>query len=374
MPTQLKIALVYDWIDTPYGGAEKVLMALQEIFPQAVLFTSIYSPTNAPWAKNFLIKTSFLQKFPFRSFRIFTSLFMPLAFESLDLSAFNVIISVSSGPAKGVITRPDQLHINYCLTPPRYLFTHKKRYFQSIKYSQLPILKTLIDNMINYLTWWDLAASSRPDVYVPISRVVRKRIEKNYHRQTEAVIYPPVYMPKSSTITPAKSADYYLVVARLVGYKKVDVAIKACEQLHRKLVIVGTGSELHKLQMLAKSSNTIFVGNIGNDKLTKLYNQARALIMVGEEDFGITGLEALAMGVPVIVNTHSGVAELIEDGLQGVHLSDESVGSLITAIKKVETINFDPKKLQHQSQTYQLAVFKQQFKQLVTKKLQQFLV
>lgn len=357
----LKVALVYDWVDTRFGGAEQVLVNLHQIFPQAPLYTSIYNPDKALWAKDLKVIPSFLQKLPkiFFNHKLLVFL-LGLAFESFDFSDFDLVISVSSGPAKAVITTPEQLHINYCLTPPRYLFTHKDRYQSSFFIFRMPIFKQIFNLGIRYLKWWDISVSSRPDQIIPISQVVKKRVETIYKRKTADIIYPPVEI--ISNTSDQQSKDFYLVVSRLVPYKKIDVAIKACDQLNKKLIIIGEGEQRKKLERM--SSNKIkFLGNVSSQRLSDLYNQARALIMVGEEDFGITGLEALSFGVPVLVNKSSGVAELILNSTMGVHLPDEEVKSLKESILKLEQKKFDKKILKRQAKKFGQKNFKQNFYQ-----------
>lgn len=381
-----RVALVYDWVDTKYGGAEKVLLNLHQIFPDAPLFTSIFDPDQADWAKDFQVRVSFLQKFPkiLRNHKLLIFL-MGLAFESFDFSQFDLIISVSSGPAKGIITTPDQFHINYCLTPPRYLYSHRQRYLNQIKFGKLWIIDKLTNWSLNYLCWWDTVASSRPDIYIPISQVVKKRVEDIYQRKCAEVIYPPLVplslgsssstsadrhltlnqrddlLDLNSLSNKSKNLDYYLVVCRLVDYKRVDVAIKACESLGRKLIIVGKGEQKKRLQSISKSAMTIFVDSVTQEKLAKLYSQAKALIMVGAEDFGITGLEAMSYGVPVLVNQSSGVAELITDGQMGIHLIDENVSVLKKAIIRLESISFDRSKLRERAEQFDQENFKHTF-------------
>ena len=194
-----RIALVYDRVNTPYGGAEKVLLALHQAFPQAPLFTSVFHP-RAVWAKIFKIKTSFLQKVPFANqlHRFFVPL-MPLAFESLDLSMYDIIISVTSAEAKGIITRPNQLHVCYMLTPTRYLYSHRAHYEQTHWPFKIPLLNFFSRKLFDYLTWWDQVAAQRPDVIIPISGLVKKRIEKYYQRAVSDVIYPPVDLNEQKT-------------------------------------------------------------------------------------------------------------------------------------------------------------------------------
>ena len=191
-----KIALVYDHVNTPYGGAEKVLLALNKAFPNAPLFTSVYHP-RAKWAKVFKIKTSFLQKIPFaNSLHRFFAPLMPLAFESLNFSEYDIIISVTSATAKGIITKPNQIHICYMLTPTRYLHSHRTHYEKTHWPFKIPIISFISRKIFDYLAWWDQIASNRPDLIIPISNLVKKRVKKYYHSLSHDVIYPPINLSK----------------------------------------------------------------------------------------------------------------------------------------------------------------------------------
>jgi len=340
MLNRQKIAIVYDRVNTSFGGAEKVLLALHQLYPQADLFTSVYHRRKAQWAKVFNVKTSFLQKIPFakRWHRPFVVL-MPLVFESLDLRAYQIIISVSSAEAKGVITRSDQLHFSYLLTPPRYLYHYQESYWQKNKLLRWPIIKTLAKKSLNYLKKWDHLAIHRPDLIVPISQSVAKRIHKYYHLDHQPVIYPPVDVKTFQALLANKPLNtkeehtYYLVVSRLVPYKNIDLAIRACIKLDRQLIIVGDGPEYRHLKKLShellldknkKTANfkqIIFQKRVSDAQLSQLYAHARALLMPGIDDFGIVALEANLHALPVIIHQHSGASELLTDGQHALHLN-----------------------------------------------------
>src|SRR3989344_2621203 len=247
----MKVALVYDRVNK-WGGAERVLLALHKIFPDAPLYTSVYDNDKAPWAKVFKIKTSFLQNFPFASQNHeFYAPLMPLVFESFGFDEYDLVISVTSEAAKGVLTKPKTKHVCLCLTPTRYLWSGYNNYFID------PIFKLISKPFVWYLRWWDRVAAKRPDIYIAISQEVRSRIKRYYQRES-VVVYPPVELSnkakRTKHITP--NTKYFLVVSRLVPYKRIDVAIDACNALSYPLVIVGEGSEKKRLKELAGSTIT----------------------------------------------------------------------------------------------------------------------
>lgn len=397
-----KIAIVYDRVNTSFGGAEKVLLALQKIYPQADLFTSVYDAKKAQWAKAFKITTSFLQKIPLaKSFHRYFAPLMPLAFESLDLSHYQIIISVTSAEAKGVITRSDQLHLCYLLTPPRYLYHYQENYWQKTKILHWPIIKTIANQALRYLKKWDQLAIHRPDLILTISHSVAKRIEHYYQIKNCPVIYPPVDLDIFQKLISQQGHStysgnaYYLVVSRLVPYKNIDLAIKACIDLDRQLIIVGDGPDYRRLKklsqelLLAKNPKTanfkqiIFQKQVTNEQLSQLYGHARALLMPGIDDFGIVALEANLHGLPVIIHQHSGASELLLDGQQALHLNYPEImdpadftqysAELCQKMQSLETINFDleilPKKAIEYDTSHFLRNFNRQLTSAYRKKL-----
>ncbi len=230
--SHLKTALVYDRANTAYGGAEQVLIALKQIFPDADLFTSVYDPAAAEWTKNFSVKPSFLQSFPGakKHHRAYLPL-MPLAFEQLDLSDYKLVVSVTSAEGKGIISKPDQFHLCYLLTPPRYLYSHREQYLHSRPVLNLPGIRFFSNKILDYLTWWDQAAIYRPDAIIPISNLVRLRTAKYYQLEIE----DPVYPPSDVSLQPENKMPFdllkkhlngpdelVLTVSRLVAYKRID--------------------------------------------------------------------------------------------------------------------------------------------------------
>lgn len=366
-----KIAIVYDRVNTVYGGAEQVLLALQKIYPQAVLLTSVYDRQKARWAQNFLVKTSFLQKIPFaKNLHRYLAFLMPLAFESLDLSSFDIIISVTSAEAKGVVTRRDQLHFCYLLTPPRYLYHYKTEYLEKNPFLSLPLIKNLAKFLLSYLEKWDQIAIFRPDVVVPIAEIVRERAKDFYKKlQLAPVIYPPIDSSLLKIKTTLEKNDYYLMVSRLVPYKNVKAAILACQYLQRKLIIVGEGPEEKSLKEIAQDS-TIFKKNLHKTELAKLYQNCLGLLSPGLDDFGIAALEGNLFGKPVIINCLSGASELIKDRIHGLHLnyklgdSQEIIAqNLIRSIIELEKRKFDSRSLCQNALKYDTNSFVQSFDQ-----------
>lgn len=352
-----KVAIVYDRVNK-WGGAERVLLALHEIYPEAPLYTSVYDPDGAPWAKAFPeVVTSFLQKFPFaRSNHELLAPLMPLAFESFDLTRFDLVISVTSEAAKGIRTKPGTLHICYCLTPTRYLWSHADEYFKGLAF------KAVAKPFTDRLRKWDKIASQRPDKIIAISTEVNNRIKKYYDRDSN-IIFPPVNTSiiRINSVTEKK---HYLVVSRLVGYKRVDLVIEAFNKLGYPLVIVGTGREEKKLKRMA-GNNIKFAGQVSEKELTMYYGSAKALIMPQEEDFGIVAVEAQSFGVPVIAYKKGGAIDTVIPDKTGIFFEEQEPESLITAVRKFERMTFDPKVLKANSNKFSKDKFKREFVEVV---------
>jgi glycosyltransferase involved in cell wall biosynthesis len=267
----VKVALVYDRLNK-WGGAERVLLTLHKLFPLAPLYTSVYDRKKAPWADVFNVRTSFLQKLPFAMNHELFAALMPLVFESFNFDEFDLVISVTSEAAKGIITKPQTKHICYCLTPTRYLWSGYDEYFKN------PLLRLISKPAVWYLKFWDKIAAQRPDAFIAISKEIQLRIKKYYGRQS-SLVYPPVTFDArkwnlevrtlklenrslihpqissvkglASSFKPQASKDYFLIVSRLVPYKKIDLAIKTFNKLKLPLKIIGTGAEMKRLKAMA---------------------------------------------------------------------------------------------------------------------------
>ena len=300
----MKVALVYDRVNK-FGGAERVLLALHQLFPEAPLFTLVYDSKSAPWASVFRVIPTFINKLGFlKNKHEWLAPFAAMAFESHDLKGFDVIISITSSDAKAIITKPGQLHICYCLTPTRYFWSGEKQYAKDTKFKIIP------QWLHDYFRTTDLLISKRPDKYIAISNEVLDRIKKYYHRES-SVIYPSIDDKfYSLDFTPQNKRDYYLIVSRLVPYKKVDLAINAFNVLNKPLVVIGTGSELNRLKKIAGPSIK-FAGQVDDTQLINYYKGAKAVIFPQDEDYGLVPIEAQACGTPVIAYGKGGALETI---------------------------------------------------------------
>lgn len=387
-----KVALIYDRVNTPHGGAEQVLLSLHDLYPTAPLFTAIYDPQKAPWAKVFPeITASFLNKIPLlNKLHRWIPFLMPMTFESFDLNNFDIVISITSAEAKGVLTLPHQLHICYLLTPPRYLYQDREHSLSSHWIFSIPGMNWFASLFLNYLTWWDQQAIFRPDVIIPISERVSQRVRKYYPGiNPDKVIYPPVNINNHEALKKSKSfpkssvesnlpSSFLLIVSRLVSYKHIDQAILACNNLNKNLVIVGDGPEKKKLKTLTKkllqnnknqkkiSPEIIFYSNLPDKKLHTIYKKCDAFLMPGEEDFGIVALEANSYGKPVLINIKSGAAECIDHTIHGIHISQENVIEIEKAIISFEENTFEKTRLVHNSKKYDTNTFTENFKTTVS--------
>lgn len=356
----MKIALIHDYLNQ-YGGSERVLEALCEIFPNAPIYTLIYSEEATGGVfKNKEIRTSFLQKLPFsKKHHKFYPLLMPLAVEQFDLSYFDVVISTSSSFTKGVITKPKTLHINYCSTPTRFLWDDSHRYIDEFKYPW-PI-KKIVPLFISYLRVWDKEAALRPDLFIANSNFVKNRIKKYYGREAE-VIYPPIDASKYKISD--KVGDYFLMVGRLVSYKRFDLAIKVFNAIDKPLKIVGDGPERKRLHKIA-AGNVEFLGLVSDYKLPELYSQARALIFPQEEDFGLVPLEAMASGRPVIAYRGGGALETVIDGQTGIFFDQQTEVDLVQALGRFEFTEFDSQLIHRHALEFDKKIFQEKISRLL---------
>ncbi|HBL52236.1 MAG: hypothetical protein A3D24_02040 [Candidatus Blackburnbacteria bacterium RIFCSPHIGHO2_02_FULL_39_13] len=331
----MKVALVYDRVNK-WGGAERVLLALHELFPKAPLYTSVYNPKTAQWAEVFpKIIPSLLHYLPFARTRhdLYAPL-MPLAFKSFDFSGFDLVISVTSEAAKSIKVGDRTKHICYCLTPTRYLWSGYDQYFNT------KLRKIISWPLVKALRLWDKRAAQKPEVMIAISQAIADRIKKYYGREVE-VIYPPVDVSQVSRVLPVpQSSRYYLVVSRLVPYKKVDIVIKAFNKLKLPLVIVGTGSEEISLRRKSRSKNTSFIGQVTDGELAGFYKNCKALIFPQDEDFGIVAVEAQMWGKPVLAYHAGGALETVVEGKTGIFFNKQTIESIVQGVKRMERRSF----------------------------------
>ncbi len=356
----MKIALVHDYLIQD-GGAERVLMALHEIWPEAPIFALLHDPKRLGPAFNGKdIRTSFLQRLPFalRHYKWLMPL-MPSATEHYDLDDYDVVISSTSAFAKGIITRPDALHVCYCHTPTRYLWSDTHSYVANLR---LPSpIRRLAQMSLSKIRVWDRLAADRVDRFIANSETVRHRIWKYYKRDSE-VINPPV---ETETFRVAKTKGAYFVAGgRLVAYKRFDLIIQAFNRLGLKLKIFGEGPEARHLKAMAKR-NIEFTGKINDREKADLYRLATAYIHPQEEDFGITAVEAMACGRPVIAYRSGGATETVVEGVTGVFFDEQTPEAIAAAVVKLKPDHFDPKMIRAHAENYSKENFRRRIEKFV---------
>lgn len=362
-----RIAIVHDYL-TQFGGAERVLLALMELFPNAPVFTLLYDRDGfgVPIDESRL-RLSFLQKIPGarRNHRHFP-LLMPLAMEQFDFSDYDMVFSSTHSFGKGIITSPRTMHVSYCFTPTRYAWDDSHRYIR--EFSRLALFRWLAPAGLSYIRLWDFYAAQRVDVYLTLSHFVAGRIKKYYHRQA-IVIPPPVEVEKFSRTS--RPGEYYLIVSRLVPYKRIDIAIEACEKIGRPLKIVGHGPER---ELLAKRTGKLieFVGFVSDEKLAELYAGARALLFPQEEDFGLTPLEAAAAGKPTVAYASGGALETVIHGETGLFFYEQTAAALADTILDLEQRTFYPERIKEHAAAFSKNRFLQEIAQVVEREWQHY--
>jgi len=366
--TGLKVAIVHFWL-VNYRGGEKVLDALLEMFPQSDIFTHVYDPKRVSKTireKN--VQTTFIQKLPFARSRYQLYLpLMPLALEQLDLSGYDLVISSESGPAKGVLVPPETPHICYCHSPMRYVWDQYHAYRKSAGGMKRLAMYFLMSS----LRQWDVTSASRIDRIIANSNAVSKRIHR-YWRRDSVVVAPPVDVDR---FKPAgKRDDFYLHVGELVGYKRVDLAIDACNALKRRLIIIGTGPEEKKLKAIA-GPTIEFLGRLPDDLLAQHYSRCRALLFPAEEDFGMVPIEAMASGAPVIAFARGGARDYVCEGVTGLFFEAQTSESLIEGMVRFDMTAhaFDSKTIsEFAKQHFNKDLFKQKFAEIVNTVLDEY--
>lgn len=377
----MKIALVHDYL-VQYGGAERVLECFTELFPYAPIYTLVYDQEamHGIFAKKD-IRTSFIQKIPFarKKHRLFPQL-MPMAIEQFDFSKYDIVLSDSSSYAKGIITGPETLHISYIHTPMRYAWDDCQKYTSDFYFPAL--IKKLVPFVMNYIRVWDRVSIERVDKIIANSNFVARRIKK-YYKKDSLVIHPPVNInqfyvsqekedsPRFDEKSSQVEAGYFLMVGRLLAYKRHDIAIEAFNRLGLKLKIIGRGPELKKLQKMAKP-NIEFLERVEDNKLADYYARCQAFIFPQEEDFGIVAMEALAAGRPVIAYRGGDIPEHLEENQTGLFFENQTSQDIVEAVQKFQTLNFDPAYIRKQAEKFDREVFKAKILKYVTEELNKY--
>lgn len=352
------------------GGAERVVLAAHQAFPDAPIYTSVYTPENVPDFAGLDIRTTWLQKLP-RPLRRLHKLFPMLrvkAFRDLDLSEFDIILSFSSAESKQVRkTRPDQVHISYCHTPIRYYWSHYQEYKADPGFGKLNwLVRLVMPLVVPALKAADYKAAQQVDIFIANSTEVQKRI-KQYYGKPSTIIHPPVDIDR---FEPTRvRGDYYVALGRQVPYKRIDLAVAAATQLGSKLRVYGTGSEHQRLVDMAGPTVSFFTerfSDASDDAVAAALNSAKGYIFPADEDFGIVQVEALAAGAPVIAYGKGGALDIVQDGESGVLFNKQTVKSVVQAITRAETMTFLPGTLRRKAKRFDKSLFITKIRKIVS--------
>lgn len=351
----MKVALIHDHL-AQQGGAEKVLEVLAEMFPEAPIYVLLYKQENVDkYFKGRKIMSSIIQRLPWgvRHYRWYMAL-MPMAVEFFDLSDFDLVVSSTSSFAKGVITKPDTKHVCYCHTPTRYLWSDTHQYISELRYNKY--FKKVISLILNYVRIWDRLAADRVDKFVANSRTSQQRIKK-YYRRDSTIVYPSIEEEKF--YVSEEVGDYYLVGCRLVPYKRIDIVIEAFKKMGKKLKIFGDGLDLDRLKGIAGDDPNIeFLGRVSDEKRAELFSKCIAFINPQVEDFGITIVEAMASGRPVIALGRGGALETVKPGITGEFFEREEAEDVIRAVENFNPSDYDPVRIRGEALNYSKDNFK----------------
>lgn len=363
----MKLALVHDHLNQ-LGGAERVLKAFCEMYKESPVHTLIYNADNTQHLfDDYKIIQSFISRFPFaqKKFRWYLPMMVP-ATESYDLSGFDVVLSDSSGLAKGVITSPRTLHVCYCHTPTRYLWSDHNEIIDKLERRWL--VRRLSQLYRSYLRMWDRLAADRVDFFIANSKFVAHRIKKYYNKES-VVINPPV--DTSKFCISKEIGDYFLIISRLRPYKKVDVAIQAFNKLGLPLYIIGEGEDYDRLKSMA-GPHIKFLGFVPDEEVAKYLSRCRAFIHPQEEDFGITPIEAMASGRPVIAYGAGGALETVVSGKTGVLFDEQSWEALADTVIHFNQDEFNPEEIRKHAQQFSVEQFKQRISNFIDQSWQDF--
>lgn len=373
----MRVALVHDFL-TSFGGAERVLSALSDLYPSAPIFCLLYDPKKVSQFKNKEVIESSLSNYPgfIKKRDVFLRPRAPKAIEEFDFSSFDLVISDTNSFSKGIITSPNTLHISYIHSPTRYLWDYKDEYLKEHKAKGLK--RYFLEKLFLKMRLWDYEAAQRPDYLIANSGNVARRIKKYYLRESK-VIYPGTDLAnyklgdKKPHFVKATNGreDYYLIVSRLSKYKKIDLAILACNELKKKLIIAGDGADRKYLEDIA-GPTIEFMGFLPDKTVRNYFREAKAFIFPAEEDFGLTPIEAMASGTPVIAYKKGGLTETVQEGVSGTFFTKQTSTELINTIQKFEKMTFDPEIIRETTIKFGLDNFNKRFKSFVEKKYSSF--
>lgn len=355
-----KVAIVADWL-TNMSGAERVVLAMHEAFPDAPIYTSVFTPDTMPEFKGLDVRTTWIQRFPkfLRRLHKWFPVIRVWAFRSLDLSDYDIILTSTIAESKHVRkTNPTQVLICYCHTPVRYYYSHYNEYRRDPGFGKLNwFIRILIPIFMPHQKKLDFAAAQKVDTFIANSSEVQARIKK-YYNQPSTIIHPPVDVGR---FEPAlKRQDYYVALGRQVPYKRIDLAVEAATKLGLPLRVFGNGSEHQRLVKMAGPTVKFFTDRLGDasdQAVAKTLNQAKGYIFPSDEDFGIVAVEALAAGAPVIAYKSGGALDIVQDGESGVMFNHQTVESVVQALQRAEKLTFLPGTLRRKAKRFDKSLF-----------------
>ncbi|HUT16638.1 MAG TPA: glycosyltransferase [Anaerolineae bacterium] len=362
----MRVAIVCSWLNQ-YGGAERVLEAVHAMYPEAPVYTSLFYPGALPAAyRDWDVRTSFLNRLPLvRRHHQWLLPFYPYAFEQFDFADYDLVLSVTSAFAHGIVTHPKTLHICYCLTPARFLWDYHT-YVAREGFGRL--VRCFLPLFLRNLRLWDRVAADRVDHFLAISKAVQQRVHKHYGRDAE-IIYPPVNVERFQLCR--QRGDYFLIISRLVPYKRVDLAVKAFSQLGLPLWIVGDGRDRRALEAMA-APNVRFLGRASDEDIERYLGECRAFVFPGEEDFGIAPLEAQAAGRPVIAYAAGGALETVVEGRTGLFFREQTPEALAEVMACFRDDDFDPQAIRKHAVRFGRKGFERRFGEFVVARCGEF--
>ena len=355
----MKIAIVHDYF-TQMGGAELVAEEIYNMLPGADMFATVALRDKLPHSlQNVNIHTSWMQYLPKldKFYRFYFPIY-PFAVHSLDLSSYDLVISSSSGYAKGVRSNPNAIHVCYCHTPMRWVWSFSS---YSSREDFGAGIQLLLPPLLRALRHWDKGAARQPDHFVANSQVVAERIERAYGRYSE-VIAPPIDIQRFQIAS--EQGDYFLVLARLVSYKRIDLAVSAFTKLNKKLMVIGTGPAREKLESLA-GPTVHFLGRLSDREVEQYVSKCRALIFPGEEDFGMASVEVAAAGRPTIAFRAGGAIETIIENVTGLFFEEQTVESLMKTVVEFDQHSWFPQQIRKHAEGFSREIFRARFKQFL---------
>ncbi len=377
----MKVALVCDWL-TNVGGAEKVLLRMHQLYPEAPIYTSKYDPKGIDWFRDADVRTGWLQIFPSKLRRLLGPL-RQRYFSRLDLSEYDLIISVTGAEAKAVksgrrlqaegkrnVKNPHGIHVSYCHVPTQYYWQMYDEYVKNPGFGVLnPVVRVFFKLMVKPLKKADYKAAQAPDYYITISEYAKEQIKKYYKREA-VVIAPPVEVKSFQSKTCGKPVEnsYFVVTSRQVNWKRIDIAVQACVELGQRLIVIGEGPEHKKLVKLAEGAGVVeFMELMKKEKLARYLAEAKGYLFPSLEPFGIAPVEALAAGCPVIAYGVGGAKDYVQDGKNGVLFEPQTVEALEGAMREFEKMKFDRKKVAQSAEKFSVERFDKDLKSFVGK-------